>query len=202
MVKLRIPLDLQMFAEDPKDGEQNKNQQNIQAPGQQEVQFDYEKLAQIVSGKQAVAEDTVLKKYFEQQGLTREEAAKAIAEFKQQKEKATPDYAQMQSNLEQARQQAEYYQIQNVATLQAIGLGIDQKTVPYVLKMADLKDAVVDGKISEENVKKAIEKVLEDVPQLKPDTQAQQQGGFRIGAGQNNQNGNENDVLSAIFGNK
>ncbi len=55
------------------------------------------------------------------------------------------------------------------------------KTVPYVLKMADLSGAVgQDGKISDEALISALDKVLEDVPALKP--QAQQVKGFQIGA--------------------
>ena len=62
-------------------------------------------------------------------------------------------------------------------------LGIDLKTMPYVLKLADVSQVVQDGKIDSEKLKEALNKVLEDVPQLKP--QEQQQTGFRqIGVGQ------------------
>lgn len=205
MSKLRIPLDLQMFAEgegkqknqEPDNSSQSNNQEGQQAP------FDYDKLASIISGKQAVAEDTILKNYFKQQGLTQEEVSNAIATYKQKKSESTPNYEEIQEDLKRAEQQAELYQIQNVATLEALGLGIDKKTIPYVIKMADLSDAMVDGKANEENIKKAINKVLEDVPQLKPVTQVQQQGGFRIGSERKeNQNGSDQDVLAKIFGNK
>ena len=54
--------------------------------------------------------------------------------------------------------------------------------MPYLLKMADFDTAwEKDGKLSAENVKAALEKVLKDVPALKPDRA--EQAGFQIGAG-------------------
>lgn len=51
----------------------------------------------------------------------------------------------------------------------SVELGIDAKTIPYVLKMADLSQVVgQDGKINDEILKAALNKVLEDVPGLKP----------------------------------
>ena len=53
----------------------------------QPFEFDYEKLASIVTGKQSAAEDTVLKGYFKQQGLSADEMAEAIKQFKEQRRK-------------------------------------------------------------------------------------------------------------------
>ncbi len=48
-----------------------------------------------------------------------------------------------------------------------MALGIDAKTIPYILRLADLSQAAgQDGKINEENIKNALNKVLEDVPAL------------------------------------
>ena len=64
-------------------------------------------------------------------------------------------------------------------------LGINAKTLPYVLKMADFsKVKGTDGKISEDNVKDALEQVIKDVPALKPIQEGN--AGFQIGAGQQN----------------
>ncbi len=70
-----------------------------------------------------------------------------------------------------------------------------------MLKLADFSNAMgTDGKVSEDEVKKAIEKVLEDVPALKPNTESS--GGFQVGAPGNNNNGGENqdEALRNIFG--
>lgn len=42
------------------------------AGGQQSPAFDYEKLASLVAGKQTVTEESVLKGYFKQQGLSQD----------------------------------------------------------------------------------------------------------------------------------
>lgn len=86
--------------------------------------------------------------------------------------------------------------------MQAVKLGITPEKIPFVLKLADMS-AVMDkeGKISEENLKTALDNVLKALPELKPQTQ--QQTGFQIGApGSNQQQANQNDQLAAIFGNK
>ena len=177
-------------------------QQNNQQDGNQQVQsFDYDKLASIIAGKQSVTEDTVLKNYFKQQGLSQDEVNQAISTFKEQKAKNTPDVAGMQTQLTQSQQANQQLQVQNAATLQAIKAGIAVDTVPYVLKLADFGNAMgADGKVSEDEVKKAIDKVLEDVPALKPNTESS--GGFQVGAPGSNSNNNESqdEMLRGVFG--
>ena len=77
--------------------DENQNNQNQQQEGGQNAQqaaaFDYDKLAGILAGRQAANEESVLKGYFKSQGITGEEAAQAIAAFKEQKAKNTPDPA-------------------------------------------------------------------------------------------------------------
>lgn len=176
---------------------QNQNQPQNQQPSNQHPAFDYEKLASIVAGKQNVAEDTVLKNYFKQQGLSQEEAEKAIASFKEEKAKNTPDVTALQNQIAQEKVQAQKAQIEKDAVLTAMSLGLDAKTIPYVLKLADLSSVMdKDGKINDEAVKTAINKVLEDMPQLKP--VSAENKGFQIGgSGQLNQqqnNVNQNTV--------
>lgn len=182
----------------PNNGQPSNSQQE---GGQQAQSFDYDKLASIIAGKQSVTEDTVLKNYFKQQGLSQDEVNQAISTFKEQKAKNTPDVAGMQTQLTQSQQANQQLQIQNAATLQAVKAGIAADTVPYVLKLADFSSAMgTDGKVSEDEVKKAIEKVLEDVPALKPNTESS--GGFQVGApgNSNNGGGNQDEALRNIFG--
>lgn len=163
--------------------------QNPPAPA-----FDFDKLASLIAGKQTVTEESVLKGYFKQQGLSQEEMTQAIQAFKAQKAANQPDVAGMQTQLAQAQTQitqanaaVQQAQVQSAATMAAVSLGIDAKTIPYVLKMADLSQAVgQDGKISEEAIKNALNAVLEAVPQLKPTQETQK--GFQIGGGGTNTN--------------
>lgn len=79
--------------------------------------------------------------------------------------------------------------------------GIEAKTLPYVLKMADFsKVKGVDGKVSEDNIKASLEQVLKDVPALKPSME--NNAGFQIGAPGNNGNGNpgNDDAIRKLFG--
>lgn len=66
------------------------SQQTAQQGGQAPA-IDYDRIAQILEGKQAATEDSVLKGYFKQQGLSKEEMDQAIATFKQQKAASQPD---------------------------------------------------------------------------------------------------------------
>ena len=161
--------------------------------------FDYDKLAGIITGKQSVTEDTILKNYFKQQGLSQEEATQAMQAFKSEKAKNNPDVTAIQSQLTQAQALAEKAEVERLATIEAVGLGVDVKTLPYVLKMADLSSVKgQDGKVNQEAVKNALNKVLEDVPQLKPVAGSNQ--GFQIGGnGQQEQQTNNEDIRK-MFG--
>ena len=168
---------------------------------QQAPVIDYDKIAQIVSGKQAATEDSVLRGYFKQQGLSQQDAEQAMAAFKQQKAANQPDIGAMQAQLAQAQAASKQAQINASATMTAVSLGIDAKTIPYVLKMADLSQVVgQDGKINEETLKAALNKVLEDIPALK--SRAAASTGFvQIGATGGNQTQSATDAeLDRIFG--
>lgn len=77
--------------------------------------------------------------------------------------------ANLQNEVVAAQKVAEQAQIELAATKVAMTLGINAKTLQYVLKMADFsKVKGTDGKISEDNVKAVLEQVIKDVPALKP----------------------------------
>lgn len=129
--------------------------------------------------------NAVLKSYFQQQGLSEDEVNQAIATFKQSKQQQTEQQqnnsAQLQNEVAAAKEAAEQAQIELAATKVAMILGIDAKTLPYVLKMADFSKAKgTDGKISDDNIKASLEQVLKDVPALKPSKE--NNAGFQIGA--------------------
>lgn len=129
--------------------------------------FDYDKLASLITGKQSVTEDTVLKSYFKEQGLSADEMKEAIGAFKKQKAENTPDFAKMQSEVESANNAKLTAEVNQSATLEAVKQGVDIATVPYVLKIADFSKAVTDGKVNAEKLTEAVKKVLDDIPALK-----------------------------------
>lgn len=171
----------------------NQNQQTNQEPNnqnqtQQQTQtppIDYDRIAQILEGKQAATEDSVLKGYFKQQGLSKEEAEQAMTAFKQQKAANQPNVEAIQQQANVARKQAQDAVIERDAMMMSEELGIDLKTMSYVLKMADVSQVIDEnGSVDQEKLKEALNKVLEDVPQLKPQMDNQQSGFRQIGAGQ------------------
>lgn len=202
-------MNLQFFAEpaggttgtEPTTGAQG--QQTPPAAGTQTAtpQIDYGKIQQMLEGTLAAKEDTALKAYFKQQGLSEEEMKQAIAVFKQQKAASQPDVSALQTQAAQAQAMAQQAMLEKEATLTAISLGLDAKTIPYVLKMADLSQVTgQDGKINDESLKNAINKVLEDVPALKPQA-AGNTGFIQVGAsGGSGQQTSNDDALKKAFG--
>lgn len=195
--RCKVPMNLQKFAEGGSGdggaaGASRADGGTSPAGAQQTPQFDYDKLASLIAGKQTVTEESVLKGYFKQQGLSKEQMDQAIASFKQQQAANQPDVAGMQNQITETQNQltaaqaaAQAAKVETAATMMAVSLGLDAKTIPYVLKMADLSQAVgQDGKINEETLKTELNTVLEAVPALKP--QADGKTGFtQIGTGGN-----------------
>ena len=200
----RLPMKLQLFAENVADGNgagtntqqgagstagTNGQQGNTAATpqnGQSAPGVDYDKIQSMLDTATAKKENAVLKSYFQQQGLTEEEVSRAISDFKETKQKQSAQQASDSNELKQkvadAEKLAKTAQVELEATRIAMTLGVDAKTMPYLLKMADFDTAwEKDGKLSAENVKAALEKVIADVPALKPDRA--EQAGFQIGAG-------------------
>lgn len=186
--------------QDPQQGPAAQTQAT-QAQGQRAPVVDYTKIQQMLEGTLAAKENTALKAYFTQQGLSQEEMDQAIAAFKQQKAAQQPDVGAIQQQLTQAQAIAQQAQLQSAATMAAVSLGIDTKTIPYVLKMADLGQVMgQDGRINDEALKAALNKVLEDVPALKP--QASGSTGFiQVGAASGQQQTQTtDDALKKAFG--
>lgn len=201
-------MNLQLFAEptggaggtEPPTGGQNQQTQT-QTGQQTSPTIDYAKIQQMLEGTLAAKEDTALKAYFKQQGLSQEEMEQAIAAFKQQKAAQQPDVAALQQQATQAQALAQQAQMQAAATMAAVSLGIEAKTIPYVLKMADLSQVMgQDGKINDEALKAALNRVLEDVPALKPQTPGST-GFIQVGAASGQQQTQAtDDALKKAFG--
>ncbi len=209
-MKTMYPMTLQLHADPTPGGEPQSAPAGTQTPPaaappaaqQQGATIDYAKIQQMLDGTLAAKEDTALKAYFKQQGLSQQEVEQAINDFKAQKAKNTPDAAALQAQAAQAQAEAQKAQVESAATIAAVALGIDAKTIPYVLKMADLSAVMgTDGKINEETLTNALKKVLEDVPGLKPQTNGSN-GFTQVGAsgGAGSQGTATEDALKKAFG--
>lgn len=160
-------------------------------------EIDYDKIASIVEGKQKVAEDTVLKNYFKQQGLSGEEMAQAISSFKSQKASAQPDVNALQEELREAQTQALQTRIESNLQLAAIKQGVGSNVLPYVLKLADQTNLTLDSK--SEDFEAVIAKVLEDVPAFKPESTTST-GFTQVGSTGTAKQSTTNDELLRAFG--
>lgn len=178
---------------------QNNNPPSGNEPSSNAPTIDYDKLASIISGKQSATEDTVLKSYFRQQGLSADEMQQAIATFKEQKKQNTPDFNQMQRDLDSANNARLIAEVNQVATLEIIKQGVDVSSVPYVLKLADFSGATTDGKIDNDKLSEAVKKVLDEVPALKKQSN-DGAGVQKIGGDGGNNNNPDEDTLRGIFG--
>ena len=99
----RLPMNIQFFAEggtgsDPS-GNPSPEQGAAGQTGQQAPVIDYARIQQMLDGTLAAKEDTALKAYFKQQGLSQQEAEQAIAAFKQQKAANQPDVSALQGQV-------------------------------------------------------------------------------------------------------
>lgn len=186
-------------------GQAGQNNSSGQGNASQPPQIDYSKIQQMLEGTLKAKEETALKAYFKQQNMTEEQMNQAIAAFKQQQAANTPDMAAIQTNLENAQKAALQANIEKEAMFLAGELGVDLKTMPYILKLADLASVADDkGNINKETLKNSLNKVLEELPQLKPASAGGANGFRQIGAGSagaNNAAGQE-DLIAAAFGNK
>lgn len=162
------------------------------------AEIDYDKLASIIDGKQKVTEDTVIKSYFKQQGLSEDEMKQAITTFKEEKAKRTPNVDALNQQVAQANDRAVKAEIKMQAMYMAGELGVATSKMPYLLKMADLSNVVTDGNISEDKLKESLNAVLKDVPELK--TTVDQNHGFKIGADGGQKANTNNEELARIFG--
>lgn len=151
---------LQLFAEngagDGNGAGTNTQQGNTAAApqnGQSAPGVDYDKIQSMLDTAIAKKENAVLKSYFQQQGLTEEEVSRAISDFKETKQKQSAQQASDSNELRQkaadAEKLAKTAQVELEATRIAMTLGVDAKTMPYLLKMADFDSAWdKDGKLS------------------------------------------------------
>ena len=180
--------------------------ENTQVQGTQQVQapeVDYSKIEAIVNKGTQQKENAILKSFFEQQGMTEDEVKTAINSYKADKSKKAEEqktaYANMQAENEQLKAQILQNNINAKATDIGLDMGVDKNAVPYLVKMADLSKAVNEkNEISEEEIKKAFEEVLKNVPALKASTNSNT--GFKVGADNYQSENDRTNMLRKVAG--
>lgn len=157
----------------------------------------------IASERSQRAEQSALRSYFQQQGLTDEQAAEAIKTYKETvKSKLSPEaeaqIAAADKRAAEALAQANGVLIQAEARMQSTSLGIRPDRIDAVFEQAKLNEVKVkDGKVDADGVKKALEAVLTRFPEWKVEAQ---QPGFRVGGDGNNNQGPDDSAMRRAFG--
>lgn len=177
--------------------------QNVAQPEQVTQPVDYDKIQGMIDSRNQKNEDAVLKSYFQKQGLSEDEMNIAIQSFKAKKEQDNKqqkvDNENLQNQLKDANAKLLKEHIEREALIQAIDLGVETKTIPYLTKLADFSNVIDDkGAIDGEKVKEALNKVLTDVPGLK---QKENDGtkGVQVGADTSNSAQPSGDLFNFGF---
>ena len=213
MAKLLFSLDIQLFAEGDGAGTggaggEGSGSSAAGASGTQStVQIDYEQLADVISRRTSGTEDKVLQGYFKQQGLSSEQAAEAIRQYKESQKQKRDDEVNRVRNMEQENARLKL-QIQNAdidkeITTLATKEGISAEKLPFLLKMVE-REGIIDqeGKLQSDKAKAALETVLKAFPEFKGSASG---SGIQPLVGGNGGSGNggasaTDAALDAIFG--
>lgn len=151
--------------------------------------IDMEAIAAKAAEIAAKKENAVMKSFFEQNGLSKEEAEKAIADYRAAKEKqeeadkndaakqikkAQDELAALKAELEKERYE------KNI--LEICKSDVKEGREQFVINMIKQTDIMKEGKFDRETAKNAVKAVLELVPELKKSETPAQGGVIKIGA--------------------
>lgn len=180
--------------------------ENAQVQATQQVtapEIDYGKIEAMINKGTQQKEQTILKDYFAQQGMTEEEIKTAISSYKTEQSRKAEEqknaYADMQRENESLKAQILQNSINAKATDIGLDMGVDKNAVAYLIKMADLSKAVNEkNEVSEEAIKNALEEVLKNVPALKASVNSNT--GFKVGADNVQQENDKTNMLRKVAG--
>lgn len=197
----KTPLHIQLFAESNGINPDVTTGSNV-TQNTNSGTIDYDKIQGMIDSRNQRNEDSILKSYFQKQGLSEDEAKEAIKEWQTRKEennkKQVVDNQKLQGQLDESNLKYQKLQIENEALKLASELQVDNKTIPYLIKLAEFKDCIDDkGSINSEKVKAALNKVLTDVPTLKSQVN---ENSTDIKVGADNSNGTQSSGNMFNFG--
>lgn len=116
-------------------------------------------------------------------GIAEEEIKDIIEAYRADKQRKADEKTQQATNLQnentQLKAQVTALKLQTAASAAAVEMGVDASTVSYIIRLADMGDALDDkGEPDKEKVTAALKKVLEDIPALKSTGGNAASGGF------------------------
>jgi len=151
--------------------------------------YSFEQAEEIANARAQRAEQAALRSYFQQQGMTQEEATQALAQFRQQREANKPNISAIEKERDDAKKELEAYRQKDILKES----GVEARYEDYVLFEVSKK---VDDKT---DFKAALKAFLKDNPQYAG-------GGYRVnvqaktGASQAGSAGNNtNDFVNSLI---
>lgn len=201
--QLKYPTKNHIVAEEQKSGKGAQIPQSDEQNLSQPALFDYERLANIISKRSLSAEDSVLKGYFKHQGLSPEEASKAIHSFKETKllqlKAEQKKYQHILSENAKLKTQVLNTTIDLKVCEFARIIGISQEKIPFLLKLLDRTNSLKeDGTLNEGAIESSIKDVLNAFPEMM--LKIENNTGFRqLGSGGDSTGSTEADDLVTVF---
>ena len=187
-LEMKYPLDIQYFAEDPKDEEDKDDEK--------EDELTWEELMSIPQFKQEHDRRV-------NQGI--ESFKKNQAKKTKKVEKTVDDGEDKTTTTETVNPFKDKY-LSAAVQLAMTSSGIDPKKVGRAVKLIDAEDLLdEEGEISEESLTQAIEDLLKEWPELKVTTTDDEDKGkqvkFKIGSDKEKGKGTSEDLIAKAFGN-
>ncbi len=169
-------------------GSGNSNQNT----GGNHATYSYEQAQEIAEARARRAEQSALKSYFQQQGMTQEEAAQALSDYREKKRASQPNVSEIQEELEAERAKNAQYENEKIL----IKKGVKPEDLDYVaFKSAKLVDEKTD-------FAKAADKFLKENPRFIGGT-GNTGGTYRVSTGAQSSGasgtGNPNDSINAAI---
>lgn len=160
---------IQLFAESTEEPNAGNGGNPAQDGGNSPKTFTQADVDKIVNERTERAAKAAMKSFFQQKGLSEDEAAQAIQAYLAEKEKNNPETlnTELQTQLKAAQDSLLKERLTRAAEKAARKLGANDDSAEYVVRLADLSAAVDNGEISAEKVTEAVKKVLDDVPAFK-----------------------------------
>lgn len=142
----------------------------------------------------------IARKALESNGFVDDDLKGMLSQYREHRTTKATEHEKVAQALKQENEQLKSDALQaklDAATVAAAGkLGIPTERVAYVIKMADLKDAIAkDGSVSSEAVEAALAKVLEDIPELK----GEDSSGFKKVGASDSGGGKQDDVMATLL---
>jgi hypothetical protein len=132
---------------------------------------DYGKLEEIINKGINQKENSILKSYFSQQGLSEDEMKEAIANFKNsrksEEEKNNKSLEDLTNNYSNLQKQFNQERLNNALNLSLMKKGLSEEQIPFISKMVEVEGILNDkSEINQDKLNENIEKVFKAFPNL------------------------------------